>query len=250
MKATGIILLFISMNIAVSAQTKFQLPHYTVDHYERTVAYKYFGGLTNTGKGSIAFGGSLPLKFITGMKFYMLVDSIEPGVSPDNAAFKDSAGVNVPMRKGDKLPIPVNFRLYSGKIGLSIVIEGIPTIAGESYSCDITANYTLDENWGILVSESSQNKCVVDFVKGIETDTDQVMDILVYPNPVTDQLTIKSGVAVQKTIYRILDGSGREVQNGSLTSPLTVVDIHQLQSGDYFIQVGTVLKKTFKIIKN
>jgi hypothetical protein len=108
----------------------------------------------------------------------------------------------------------------------------------------------LDENWGILVSESSQNKCVVDFVKGIETVTDQATDILIYPNPATDQLTIKTGIAVQETIYRITDRSGREVQNGFLTSQSTVVDIHQLQSGDYFIQVGTGLRKTFKIIKN
>jgi hypothetical protein len=250
MKTNLLILLFAAMNIAVFAQTKFQLPHYTVGHYERTVAYTYFGGLSMTGKGNIALGGSLPSKFITGVKFYMLVDSIKPGVATGNAAFKDSAGVNVPMRKGDKLPLPINFQLYSGKIGLSIVIEGKPAIIGESYFCDITANYTLDENWGILVSESSQNKCVVDFVKGIETVTDQATDILIYPNPATDQLTIKTGIAVQETIYRITDRSEREVQNGFLTSQSTVVDIHQLQSGDYFIQVGTGLRKTFKIIKN
>lgn len=250
MKTIAFIFLFIAMNSCVFAQNKFQLPDYKTGKYEKTNIYHYFGALTSSGKGSVAFGNFTPSEFVTGMKFYMLVDSIDQGVSSTHAAFKDSSGLSVPMYKGDKLSIPVSFRLYSGKIGFSIIIEGTPSVAGESYFCDLVANHTVDENWGLVITKSSQQKCNVDVIKDIETFADQSADIVVYPNPATDQLVIKTEVNLNGVPYQVVDKLGKEVQNGLLTSPFNTVNIQKLIAGDYVIQIGTKSNRAFRIIKN
>jgi hypothetical protein len=102
----------------------------------------------------------------------------------------------------------------------------------------------------MVITKSSQQKCTVDIIKDIGILADQSMDILIYPNPATDQLTIKTEENLDGVPYKIVDKLGKEVQNGLLTSSSNVLNIQKLITGDYVIQIGTRSNRAFRIIKN
>lgn len=251
MKTLRLIVAFLMIIGTAAAQTKFPLPSPII--YGKpinTKVYEHFGPMSSTGKGSIHFGGSLAMKFITGLKFYMLVDSIEQGSAPTHSAFKDSSGVIVPMYKNDKLLIPASFMVYSGKIGFRIVVEGTATVSGEAYPCDIGPLFTTGENWEMYIAEVSQKKCnVVTVIDGIENNEINKSNVIIYPNPTSSQLMVDGYFDKQGTLFRIFDKLGKEVQNGLLTSRSAVINVERLVPGDYLIQIGTESKQTFKIIK-
>jgi len=72
----------------------------------------------------------------------------------------------------------------------------------------------------------------------------------VYPNPATDLITIKSNNNISlSSTYIINDQLGRRIMMGKLNNEATTIDISQLESGLYFLQVGQQSERTFKVIK-
>lgn len=61
-------------------------------------------------------------------------------------------------------------------------------------------------------------------------------EIEIYPNPATDVLSVKN-VAPNST-YKIVDMKGTEVMNGTLSTPITSIDVATLQNGMYQLIVG------------
>lgn len=58
----------------------------------------------------------------------------------------------------------------------------------------------------------------------------------IYPNPVKSNLTVSSAIA-EITTYKILNVSGNEVLNGTLTSSQQQIDVSSLSGGLYFLQL-------------
>ena len=74
-----------------------------------------------------------------------------------------------------------------------------------------------------------------------------------YPNPTTDNLTLRVGNYRQESLmYRVLDTEGKLVSEAKLQGQETVIEMHQLPTATYFVEVHNEGKKvqTFKIIKN
>ena len=73
-------------------------------------------------------------------------------------------------------------------------------------------------------------------------------DIIVFPNPLSSSLTIKSNLLTSSyTIYNVL---GEIVQTGVLTSLQTEVNLSALPNGTYQLIIGKDQLKSFQIIKN
>jgi len=73
-------------------------------------------------------------------------------------------------------------------------------------------------------------------------------DIMVFPNPLSTSLTIKSNLLNSSyTIYNVL---GEIVQTGDLTSLQTEVNLSALPNGSYQLKIGKYQLKSFQIIKN
>ena len=73
-------------------------------------------------------------------------------------------------------------------------------------------------------------------------------DIIVFPNPLSTSLTIKSNLLTTSyTIYNVL---GEIVQTGVLTSLQTEVNLSALPNGTYQLIIGKDQLKSFQIIKN
>lgn len=87
---------------------------------------------------------------------------------------------------------------------------------------------------------------VQDVASGINDQT--VSRLSVYPNPAKNFITIKSN-SENGSEYRITNIFGKRILDGKLENGTTTVDINELSSGIYFVQVGNKKIRNFKFIK-
>ena len=73
--------------------------------------------------------------------------------------------------------------------------------------------------------------------------------IIIFPNPSTGTITIKSKNIPIDLPYDLIDAIGRKIIVGKLNSNLTIIDISSLAQGFYFLQIGGVNREIFKIVK-
>jgi hypothetical protein len=86
----------------------------------------------------------------------------------------------------------------------------------------------------------------------IKKPTDSDITIIVFPNPVSDKLTLRIDKEdVSGFQYLIFDINGKLVSQKNLLSNETEVPVNNLSKGTYFLKVQTGVKelRTFKIIK-
>lgn len=249
-------LLFFVLLIVMSSTTiaqQIKQPHYTVGHYENDTILYASGpaSMDFPGPGGFMFGSGVPSSPVSGIKFYIIIEQINLDGAPIQSIFWDSLGTPVSMHVGDKKELPVKYTIHAGSIKYYITIEGIPTVKGEDYLCNLFFLWpTGFSNMDVMttIGKSNNDMCKVDLPQGI-TDPNFRNNVLIYPNPATDQLTINTNDHFLNSAYFIFDKLGREVQNGLLTSQSTVVDIHELIPGDYLVRIGSKLQPTFKFIK-
>jgi PKD repeat protein len=70
-----------------------------------------------------------------------------------------------------------------------------------------------------------------------------------YPNPTTNQITIKAANQLLGSVYTVYDFTGKSVLNGQILSDQCVVELSNLSRGIYLLSIGGDLKQTFKLIK-
>lgn len=73
--------------------------------------------------------------------------------------------------------------------------------------------------------------------------------IILFPNPSTDLITIKSNESLLGLGYTFSDGLGRQVLTGQLDDIAVTVDLTQLIQGVYFLQIGAEKRQTYKVLK-
>jgi hypothetical protein len=239
---------FLLAHMNLQAQSKIVLPDYKKGQYECDTVYKHFGGLPNSGKGSISFTGNLSANLLAGVKFYMVVDSIDPSPGPLPSAFIDSLGTKVALRKAT-YALPCQMDVFSGKIRFYLVIGGTPVTSGESYLCDLTSAFTLGDDWNLVFFANTPKTCVVDEVQGVDVEKHSAGQLRIYPNPVADQLAINGVKGSSGKTYNIYDKLGRKVQTGLVHPSSAFIDVQYLLPGDYLIQIDSELQ-TLKFVKN
>ena len=75
----------------------------------------------------------------------------------------------------------------------------------------------------------------------------------VFPNPVSENLTISSLNLIKTISYNLYDSKGRLINNGNLFSNETSVNTSNLSSGTYYLNLYNQENnktQSFKIIKN
>lgn len=73
--------------------------------------------------------------------------------------------------------------------------------------------------------------------------------IQVFPNPATEEISIVSGNNDKGASYLISDLQGKQLLIGKLAGETTTVDIKQLATGLYFLQIGEENKRQIKVLK-
>lgn len=72
----------------------------------------------------------------------------------------------------------------------------------------------------------------------------------IYPNPTNDIIHINTSTSLINESYAIINTLGQTVLNGKLENEHSTIDVQTLQSGIYFLQIGSKQTQSYKIIKN
>lgn len=233
-------LLFIA--VFLSSLTLFSqsidLPQYQQGKYENDTIVYFYGPLATSGTGIISLANNLQGNFVSGVTFKLIIDTTYQGSSPTHATFWDDQGNLVPIYKGDTLEISssITIKQLSGVIGLYIIIEGVPSVSGESYLCDLWPMMTLGNNWDLSIVPFTNTTCTVDVATSINPVKENSHKSLVYPNPFESSTTITfdnpNHTNHSIIIYNSNGKMVREINN--ITSSSVIVEKDGLVPGVYF----------------
>jgi plastocyanin len=82
------------------------------------------------------------------------------------------------------------------------------------------------------------------------TDNNLPPNFTIYPNPSDNLITIRTNNNMAGTQFFITDQTGRLVSNGKLVNDATSIDISQLASGIYLVQMAGQRKQSIKMVKH
>lgn len=243
--------LFLIFCISLNGQTSVKLPIYYEGQFSSDTAFKFFGPMDENGDGSITFQNKLTDTLLTDVSFYVLIDSVDKAGAPANVNTVYVTGANNTggiAKKGDKYKLPVNFKLFAGKIGFTVLIEGTPTINNESYYCDLELLLPTCNCMDAVFRNKTEQTCNVVAAHGVQAAVNNEVSFIVYPNPITHTAMIRASSNYVGKPYAIIDNNGKRVLNGIISDGTTTIDINHLPSGNYYIQVQDI-RKVLSIIK-
>lgn len=119
-----------------------------------------------------------------------------------------------------------------------------------SYSIGQVAYQSVSNKSG-MVTQGIQQAYIISTMNMDEKTFD--FSLTAYPNPTTDHLILRVGNFNQeKLIYKVIDVAGKLISEGKITQSETNLEMENLPSASYFVEVYHEYKKVqnFKIIKN
>jgi hypothetical protein len=119
---------------------------------------------------------------------------------------------------------------------------------------DDTASGLCAGTYYVTVTDSDScfavTSCVIDYQGSGMYENGIKNNILIYPNPAYDRITIEDVAAHQDETYAITNIQGRLLMQQLLRQSITEIDIHSLAPGMYFIRFeskeGSVVRKVIK----
>ncbi|HEY9114055.1 MAG TPA: T9SS type A sorting domain-containing protein [Bacteroidales bacterium] len=144
-------------------------------------------------------------------------------------------------------------------LGASQAQEAIPAAGGNSVGDGGSLNFTVGQvlycsntGSGGSVSEGVQQPYEIWVYSGIDEKESVELECSVYPNPVTNELTLKiESLNNIRLSYQLFDANGKLLENNNIETLETSISAKHLQSGTYFLKINSSLEtiKVFKIIK-
>ena len=158
-----------------------------------------------------------------------------------------------------KLKLSTLFLFVFGLTGLQAQ-STIPASGGNASGVGGSVSYSIGQvvytNHAGTTGSSAQGvqqPYEISVITGIEEAKDISLEIVVYPNPVTDfiKLNIKN-YEVENLRYQLYDINGSLLQDNKIDSNEITISMQDLRPSSYFMKIiqGKKDIKTFKIIKN
>ncbi len=137
--------------------------------------------------------------------------------------------------------------------------------AGVFYSIDNGNNWTvintgltdltifdLELNAGYIIAATNTDGVFRFAFSNLSLGLDELLtdnDINIFPNPTTNQITVKTDAKLIGSNYTVYDYNGKGVLTGKINSENTKIELGNLSVGIYLFSVGENLKQTFKVLK-
>ena len=115
----------------------------------------------------------------------------------------------------------------------------------------LTANLTAGTHYYVCAPHAYMGMKASIIVQNVTTVIDNRLftEVSVYPNPVTDVVNMRISGDKKGEVFSIVNLAGKQVLTGKLEDEINSVDLSRLNSGLYFVQLGTVKRQTLKLIK-
>jgi len=81
-------------------------------------------------------------------------------------------------------------------------------------------------------------------------DTIEKNEITIYPNPTNDYVMLRSNSTMEGMHYNITDYMGRVVKQESMMSNIEKINLHDIQSGIYFLHIGNAISFPLHIMRD
>lgn len=137
--------------------------------------------------------------------------------------------------------------------------EATTATGGEATGAGGTASYSVGQvvyttatGTNGSIAQGMQQHYEISTTLGINETTIN-LEMNVYPNPVTNFLTLKvDDVELSTLSFQLIDLKGKVITNKKVNSATTTVAMENLPTATYFLKVtdNNQIVKTFKIIKN
>lgn len=119
-------------------------------------------------------------------------------------------------------------------------------IGGRPHEWPKTTTAGLRENASIRIWEFFSRYDKDGLIETLSTDTFEKTGISIYPNPASEVITINNINFSENTKYNIVSITGQIVLTGEITTASQRIDISNLNSSIYILNIGT---NSFKIVK-
>lgn len=149
------------------------------------------------------------------------------------------------------LPADYDLRLYRNNTNVASSSNGGTTSETINYTATANTYYARVVGWnGAFNATSCYTLRVQLGTASRQEDLITGENITVFPNPVTDKVTVRIKDLEGSAAIRVFDMYGRMVMQQSSSQPLTQLDVSKLSSGIYLIKVMNGGKEsTMKIVK-
>jgi plastocyanin len=115
----------------------------------------------------------------------------------------------------------------------------------------LTASLTAGTHYYVCTPHAYMGMKASIIVQNVTTGIDNSLftEVSVYPNPVKDFVNIRIAGNKKGEVFSIVNLTGKQVLTGKLEDEINSVDLSGLNSGLYFVQLGTLKRQTLKLIK-
>jgi hypothetical protein len=204
------------------AQGEIKLPALKKDVYAKdTLVTCYLNDETD-----FSLAPSLQSGFITGMEFKIIVDSVQiPGATD--------------VQKGDVLSFPTTIHVFNGVVHVLIVLQGIPQIGGESYSCYIEADFLTDNtDNGIVINPDyfDNSTCTVSTLQAV-AEHHRTDYTLFNPNPFSQTTQLNYDASLGPVELILFNKQGLVIKSIVADKGIIQLAKDNLSPGLYFYQL-------------
>lgn len=229
------------LNMADAAQLMIDHQNNSGSFYEE----KTLNGSTSTYSKNITYNGDGPLKAT--IAWTDPAANAQPFSAPVlindlDLRITDSQGNTFyPWRLADTFEAPALNDGDNAVDNIEQVFIADP-VAGEEYTITVTHKGQLD-------SGSQDFSIAVSGTEPLSVDSQELTGVTLYPNPASDQVSLKMDQAGNEINFIVYDMNGRQVMNEKLNNNSGAahhLNIAKLNNGVYFVNIETDGKKTTK----
>lgn len=129
---------------------------------------------------------------------------------------------------------------FSGTKTKKLLVSNVTTAnENQKFRCIVNDNDCSDTSDIVILTI---NTASINYIQDIQT-------IHIYPNPTQDMITISVDPKYVGTNFAIASITGEKVFDGKIENADTKINIKEFAEGLYFIQMGTGIQQSFKIMK-
>ena len=134
-----------------------------------------------------------------------------------------------------------NFTKWDDFLGEPIWIE--PEPVPETYAAEIQRTQDWIQNRLVWIDNNLPGNCEFDFLSTDEVDRTKTT---IYPNPTSDILRVQTDLKDEQE-FRIYGADGRLIESGNLNISTTEIDVTDLRTGIYVVQIG---QSSYRFVKS